>query len=99
MKLALLLGAVLLQEESVESGVAPCRPLRPSRDAALRPLLEPFESADKEFRWELRESSRSEKLVTSWLRFPSAVQGPIEENNTVWARYWEPRDDRRDRPS
>jgi dienelactone hydrolase len=56
----------------------------------MRARLERFEVADREFRWELKETKRTEKTVQYWLTFPSAAPGDVEENNTVWCRFWQP---------
>ncbi len=89
---ALLLGLLLLgQEEKIERGTAPCRALRPSRDPELQKLLSSYESGAREFAWQLRELKDGERVGTSWLTFPSPVQGEIRENNTVWAKYWHPK--------
>jgi dienelactone hydrolase len=97
---ALLLGLVLLgQEEKIESGTAPCRPLRPSPDPELRKLLARHETPRKEFDWRLRELKDGERVRVSWLSFPSDVQGEIPENNTVWAKYWHPKEPSGRRPA
>lgn len=51
-----------------------------------RPLRQPvanYEFTEKEFSWQLKGRD---------LTFPSAVQGDVTENNTVWAKYWRPKD-------
>ena len=96
----LLLGLALLgQEEKIEKGQAPCRTLRPSPDPELLKLLAPYESAEKDFAWQLRELKDGERVRISWLTFPSAVQGEIPENNTVWAKYWHPKEATDRRPA
>jgi len=87
------------QEESVQKGSASCRALRPSRDPALQALLARYEFKEKEFPWQLREVRQNEKFTLYWLTFPSAVQGESEENNTVWARFWQPKEPGRKRPA
>ncbi len=97
--LALLPFLLPLQEEKVEKGRSPCRLLRPSSDPDLRELLAKYEFKEPDFSWELRELRRSEKHALSWLTFPSAGRGAVEENNTVWAKFWQPLDDRKRRPA
>jgi dienelactone hydrolase len=94
--LALLLPA---QEEKIEKGTAPCRPLRPSADPELQKLLARFEFSETEFPWQLRELKDGERVAVSWLTFPSAVRGEGEENNTVWAKYWHPKEAAGRRPA
>jgi dienelactone hydrolase len=88
-----------LQDEKIQKGTSPCRSLRPSRDPAIQALLERYEFKDREFAWQLREVRQTEKYTLSWLTFPSAVQSESGENNTVWARFWEPREAGRKRPA
>jgi dienelactone hydrolase len=97
--LALLLVFAGLQDGKAESGASACRSLRPSTDPELQKLLEKYEFKDKEFSWQLRPVKDHEKYSQHWLTFPSAVQGDIEENNTVWAKYWQPKDDQKKRPA
>jgi dienelactone hydrolase len=100
--LTLLLGVPFaggVQEEKVEKGTAPSRRLRPSPDPLLQGFLRKYEFADASFAWQLKEVRAAEKYVLSWLTFPSALQGDVEENNTVWAKVWQPRDGRPRRPA
>jgi dienelactone hydrolase len=87
------------QDEKIQKGSAPCRSLRPSRDPALQALLDRYEFKEKEFTWQLKELRQTDKYTLSWLTFPSAVHTESEENNTVWARFWEPRGAGRKRPA
>ncbi len=87
------------QETSAEKGTSPCRPLRPARDAALQKLLEKYEIKDRDFQWELREIRRGVRWNSYWLTFPSPLRGDQEENNTVWAKVWQPHDASRGRPA
>jgi dienelactone hydrolase len=96
---ALLLALLFAQSEKVESGSSPCRALRPAADPALQEFLKPYEFADKEFAWKLQELKAADKFDVSWLTFPSAIQGDIPENNTVWAKFWQPKDDAKKRPA
>ena len=101
-KLAGLALAALLavpQQAPLESGRSPSRPLRPSTDAAVDGLLERYRSAEPDFPWQLRQTADKEKLSVGWLTFPSAVRTPHEENNTVWARLWQPKGPERRRPA
>ena len=95
----LALLPVLGQDDKIEKGTAPCRPLRMSGDPALQKLLRAYDIADKEFEWQLRETRQSEKVTQYWLSFPSAMKSDVPENNTVWARFWQPRDGARRRPA
>jgi dienelactone hydrolase len=89
---AAVLGALLLaQEGRVERGRAPGRPLRPASDPALQALLSRYEIAEKDFPWELKFLKESDRFTLGWLTFPSPVRGPVEANNTVWAKYWQPK--------
>ncbi len=94
-----LLAPVLAQEEPVEKGTTPCRTLRPAADPALQTLLKSYEFTDPAFAWTLRETRKGEKVTQYWLSFPSAVKTEIPENNTVWCRYWQPRDGAARRPA
>jgi dienelactone hydrolase len=42
---------------------------------------------------------QGEKYTLSWLTFPSAVKSDVPESNTVWCRYWQPRDGLSRRPA
>lgn len=97
--LALLLLAAPQDVLKRESGVSPCRSLRISSDPALAPLLERYAFKDGDFRWDLRETKVAPAVTTSWLSFPSAVTTDVEENNTVWCRYWRPVEERGRRPA
>lgn len=92
MKSALALLLLLPQDVELkrESGASPCRPLRPSSDPAVAELLARYEFKEAEFRWELRETKSTDTLSVAWLTFPSAVKTEVEQNNTVWCRYWRP---------
>ena len=87
------------QDEKIQKGSSPCRALRPSSDPALQALLSKYEVKEKEFSWQLKELRQNDKFVLSWLTFPSAVQGESEENNTVWAKFWQPKEPGRKRPA
>jgi dienelactone hydrolase len=87
---ALLLASAPQEAAKRDSGTAPCRTLRPGADASLAPLLARYAFADREFTWTLHETRAAETFTVSWLTFPSAVKTPIEQNNTVWCRYWKP---------
>lgn len=97
----LALAALLLlpQDPPAQTGLSPVRPLRPSADPALAPLLERYRTSQTEFRWQLRPTADKEKVTVSWLTFPSAVSTPHEENNTVWARLWQPKGPEGRRPA
>jgi dienelactone hydrolase len=97
--LALLLVAAPARQEKTEKGSSPCRALRPSPEPALQELLARYEVRDREFPWELKELRISERYALFWLTFPSPLRSPVEENNTVWAKFWQPRDDRSRRPA
>jgi dienelactone hydrolase len=90
---------VLGQDEKIEKGTTPCRPLRPSADPALQTLLRGYEVSDRDFEWQLRETREGEKVTQYWLSFPSAVKSDVSENNTVWCRFWQPRDGAKRRPA
>jgi dienelactone hydrolase len=98
---ALLILSLLLpaQEEKVEKGTTPCRTLRPAADPGLQALLKPYEVADRDFAWQLRETRQGEKYTQYWLSFPSPVKTEIPENNTVWCRFWQPKDGAKRRPA
>lgn len=95
----LLLAAAPQEEVRRESGTAPCRTLRPAPDPDLAPLLARYAFAEREFPWTLVETRATETFTMSWLTFPSAVKTDVEANNTVWARYWKPKDGRGRRPA
>lgn len=95
----LLLALLLPQEDKIEKGTTPCGALKPAAHADLQNLLEPFQFTEKEFSWELRETRRTGKISTSWVTFPSAVQGEIKENNVVWGRFWNPVEEGKGRPA
>jgi dienelactone hydrolase len=82
-----------------QNGSAPCRPLRPAADRELAPLLERYAFKEADFRWELRETKATDRFRVAWVTFPSAVQTPAKENNTVWCRYWKPAGDGPRRPA
>jgi len=94
-----LLFPLLSQDEKTEKGTAPCRALRPAADPALRDLLKLYEFADRDFPWQLRETRQNEKFTQYWLSFPSAVKTDVPENNTVWCRFWQPKDGAKRRPA
>jgi dienelactone hydrolase len=87
------------QDEKVEKGKAPCRRLRPSTDPGLQKLLAAYDFTEREFEWQLRETRQGEKVVQYWLSFPSAVKTEVPENNTVWCRFWQPKDGAKRRPA
>ena len=93
---AFLLAVALLQ---AESGTSPVRPLAPAKDAAVNALLKPFRFTDKEFSWRLKPIKEDDKVAVSWLTFRTAAPGDVEENNTVWAKVWQPKDGGKDRPA
>ena len=98
----LLALPVLAQDEKVEKvekGTAKCRTLRPSADPVLQEILHRYEFADREFPWTLKENRQHEKYTQYWLSFPSAVKTDIPENNTVWCRFWQPKDGAKRRPA
>jgi dienelactone hydrolase len=86
-------------DDKITKGTAPCRTLRPSADPALQELLKAYEFKDAGFPWILRETRQGEKFTQYWLSFPSAVQGDIPEHNTVWCRFWQPKDGIKRRPA
>jgi dienelactone hydrolase len=86
-------------DDKITKGTAPCRTLRPSADPALQELLKAYEFKDAGFPWILRETRQGEKFTQYWLSFPSAVQGDIPEHNTVWCRFWQPKDGAKRRPA
>ena len=103
MRAALLLLALLppvfAQDEKTEKGTSPCRALRPASDPALQALLKPYEFTDRDFAWQLRETRQNDKYTQYWLSFPSAVKTDVPENNTVWCRFWQPKDGAKRRPA
>jgi len=90
---------VVAQDEKIERGRTPCRALRPAGDPALQKLLAPYTFAEPEFEWQLRETRNGEKVTQYWLSYPSAVKTEIPENNTVWGRFWQPKDGVKRRPA
>lgn len=61
--------------------------LQETGTSPCRPLPQPlsnYEFTDQDFSWQLKGRD---------LSFPSAVQGDVKENNTVWAKYWKPKED------
>ncbi len=94
--LALLLP---LQDEKVQKGTTLCRSLRPSADPAVQALLGQYEFADAQFAWTLRETRQGEKFTQYWLSFPSARPSGIPEHDTVWCRFWQPKDGLHRRPA
>jgi len=97
--LLLLALFVPLQDEKITRGTTPNRPLRPSADPALQALLKNFEYPDSEFAWTLRETRQGEKFTQYWLSYPSAIKSEIPEHNTVWCRFWQPKDGAKRRPA
>jgi dienelactone hydrolase len=97
----LLLLAFLapFQDEKIEKGTTPCRPLRPASDPALQKILKAYEFTEAEFSWTLKETRQGEKFTQYWLSFPSAVKTDVPENNTVWCRFWQPKDGAKRRPA
>ncbi|MBI2933270.1 MAG: SpoIID/LytB domain-containing protein [Planctomycetes bacterium] len=65
----------------------------------LKTLLQNYEIADKEFPWTLTFRREKEKWIEYDLTFPSPVNTDVEENNTVWCKFWEPKDDQKRRPA
>ncbi|MBV8880359.1 MAG: alpha/beta hydrolase family protein [Planctomycetaceae bacterium] len=101
MRTLLLVLALLVpvQDEKVLKGTSPCRPLRPAADPALQALLKPYEFVDAEFSWTLKETRQGEKFTQYWLNFPSALKSAVPESNTVWCRFWQPKDGAKRRPA
>jgi len=97
--LVLLALLVPLQDEKVQKGTARCRSLRPSADPAVQALLGQYESADAQFACTLRETRQGEKFTQYWLSFPSARPSGIPEHDTVWCRFWQPKDGLHRRPA
>jgi dienelactone hydrolase len=95
----LLLSPGVAQEEKIEKGTSPCRSLRPAADPALQAILKAYDFTDREFSWQLKEMRQGEKFVQYWLSFPSAVKTDVPENNTVWCRFWQPKDGATRRPA
>jgi dienelactone hydrolase len=96
--LALLLPAPA-QDEKTEKGTTPCRALRPAADPELQKLLDAYDFTDRQFDWQLRETRQGEKVAQYWLSFPSALKTDVAENNTVWCRFWQPKDGAKRRPA
>jgi dienelactone hydrolase len=88
-----------LQDEKITKGTTPCRPLRLPADPVLRERLSSYEPPDADFSWTLRETRRGEKFTQYWLSFPSPLKGEVPEHNTVWCRYWQPKDGLKRRPA
>ena len=97
--LVLLALLVPLQDGKIQKGTAHDRGLRPSSDPAVQALLKDYEFTDLEFPWTLRENRSGEKFTQYWLSFPSARSSPIPEHNTVWCRFWQPKDGLKRRPA
>lgn len=97
--LAFVAAVLLLQDGAVQAGRTAARALRPSGNPELDRLLARYEVKDKDFPWELRELKQAEKFATYSLSFPSPVPGEIPENNTVWGKFWQPKDGRKKRPA
>ncbi len=87
------------QDEKIQKGTTPCRSLRPPSDPSLLDRLAAYEVSDREFSWQLREVRQGEKYTLYWLSFPSAVKTEIPENDTVWCRFWQPKDGSKRRPA
>jgi dienelactone hydrolase len=88
------------QDAELETGKTRNRPLRPSADPALQALLRGYEIPEGEFPWQLRPARAGEKVSQAWLSFPSAVQSAdAPHNNTVWCRFWQPKEPARRRPA
>lgn len=83
--------AALPQDEKIQTGTAPCRPLRPCADPALQELLKTYESPEREFPWKLREVKQGEKFTLSWLSYPTGFKTDLREDDMVWGRFWQPR--------
>lgn len=87
------------QEEKLEKGTTPCRPLRPSADPELQRILKAYDFTEPEFAWTLKETRQGEKFTQYWLSYPSALKTDVPENNTVWCRFWQPKDGAKRRPA
>jgi dienelactone hydrolase len=92
-------GPLHSQEEAVKSGVSPSRTLRPARDPELQELLKSYETPQKDFAWELRPIRETSKWSLSWLTYPSPQKSELEENDTVWAKVWQPKEPAAHRPA
>ncbi len=97
MKYAILL-LVLLAQETTEKGTARVRPSL-SVEAPFTDLLAPYEIADKEFAYELKLLKDGAKVAVYELTYPSPIQTDDVENNTVWAKFWLPKNDEKKRPA
>jgi dienelactone hydrolase len=97
--LVLLALLAPVQDERIQKGTTPSRHLRPTSDPALQALLGQYEFTEAEFPWTLRETRQGEKFTQYWLSFPSDVRSPIPEHNTVWCRFWQPKDGLKRRPA
>jgi len=54
----------------------------------LETLLEQYRLPGKKFAWSARLAGRTRNYAIYLLRFPSAVQTPYPEDNTVWCEYY-----------
>lgn len=97
--LLLTLPVVSQDEPKVEKGIGADRVLRPSADPELQKMLGRYEFTEREFPWTLKENRNNDKYIQYWLSFPSAVKTDIPENNTVWCRFWQPKDGAKRRPA
>jgi len=98
--LCLLLSLLVSpQDELIQKGTTRDRALRPSSDPALQKRLAPYEFTSDEFSWTLRQTREGEKFTQYWLRFPSEIQVATPEYNTVWCRFWQPKDGAKRRPA
>lgn len=94
-----LVGPLLPQDDKMEKGTTPCRPLRPAADPALQAILKSYDFTEPEFPWQLKETRQGGTFTQYWLSFPSAIKTDVPENNTVWCRFWQPKDGARRRPA
>jgi len=97
--LVLLALLAPLQDEKTTKGTTPCRPLRLPADPVLRERLSAYEPPDTEFAWTLRETRHGEKFTQYWLSFPSPLKTGVPEHDTVWCRFWQPKDGLKRRPA
>ena len=75
----LLLSPVVAQDEKIEKGTTPCRPLRPAADPALQAILKAYDFTEPEFSWQLKEmrhyaKNNVERLTTQWLLFDGELK-------------------------